>query len=234
VKKLMAPANSRNKRSFSTALKLAYTTYFVVHVWFNWRVYGPLNFLWECDVAVLTILIALWTESRLLTSIAAIAALLPMGLWIADMGARILLGHYVFGFAGYMFDRRIPRIIRFISAFHLWLPLMLIWMVSKTGYDRKAVLFQSLFMTVLLITCRLVSQPPPEHSMHEAVNINWVYGTSDNGPQTKLPPAVYLALMIVLYPLLIYIPTHLTLSLIFGKRASTSRAAPFNLILAHS
>jgi hypothetical protein len=217
----MLVAQSTKSRPFSLALKLAYTFYIAVHVWFNWRVYGPLNFLWECDVAVLTILVAVWAESRLLTSMAALAALVPMGLWIVDMGARVVLGHYIFGFAGYMFDRRIPVSVRFISAFHLWLPLVLIWMINKIGYDRRALLLQSLFMAVLLIICRLVSAPPPEHSMYEAVNINWVYGTSDLGPQTKLPSFAYLALMIVLYPLLIYIPTHLTLSLIFGNRGAS-------------
>jgi hypothetical protein len=222
----MAPENSTPSGSFPLAIKLAYTAFVTVHVWFNWRVYGPLNFLWECDVAVLTILIALWSNSRLLTSIAAIAAVVPMGLWIADIAARIVLGHYVFGFAGYMFDRHVPRVIRLISAFHIWLPLLLIWMLIKVGYDRRAFLFQSLFMAGLLVTCWLVSLPPPEHSMHEPVNINWVYGTSDQGPQTKLPPLAYLALMIVLYPALIYLPSHVMLNLIFGPRMSIRRDAP--------
>jgi hypothetical protein len=125
-----------------------------------------------------------------------------------------------------MFDRRVPRIIRLISAFHIWLPFLLIWMLIRIGYDRRAFLLQSLLMTVLLLTCRLVSRPPPEHSMHEAVNINWVYGTSDLGPQTKLPPAAYLALMIVLYPALIYLPSHVMLNLIFGQRAPIRRCIP--------
>jgi hypothetical protein len=222
----MAPVSSKSARSISIALKLAYTAFVAVHVWFNWRVYGPLNFLWECDVAILAICVALWTENRLLTSMAALSALVPMGLWMADIVARIFLGHYVFGFAGYMFDRRVPTVIRAISAFHLWLPLLLIWMLIKVGYDRRAFWLQTLFMALLLITCRFISQPPPEHSMHEPVNINWVYGTSDQGPQTKLPSAVYLALMIVLYPMLIYLPSHVTLNLIFGNHAATRRYVP--------
>jgi hypothetical protein len=219
----MLSAKLPENENFPLALKLAYSAFVAVHVYFNWQVYGPRNFLWECDVAVLTILVALWTDSRLLTSVAALAALVPMGLWIVDIAARVLLGHYLFGFAGYMFDRHVPGIIRMISAFHIWLPPLLLWMVLRIGYDRRALWIQSLFMAVLLLICWFVSQPPPEHALHEAVNINWVYGTSDQGPQTKLPAAVYLALMIVLYPLLIYIPTHLTLSLLADARAAARR-----------
>jgi hypothetical protein len=218
--KPMGRDRSITRPSISFALKLAYTAFVAIHVWFNWRVYGPLNFLWECDVAILVILVALWTENRLLTSMAALSSLVPMGLWMTDIAGRVFLGHYIFGFAGYMFDRRVPKMIRMISAFHLWLPLLLIWMLMKLGYDRRAFWMQSLFMAVLLIFCRIISQPPPERSIHQPVNINWVYGTSDLGPQTKLPSAAYLLLMIVLYPTLIYLPSHVLLKVLFGKRSA--------------
>jgi hypothetical protein len=203
-------------------LKLAYTAFVAVHVVLNWQAYGPMNFLWFCDIAVLILLGALWMESRLLVSVAAVAILLPMFLWIFDLGARIVLGHYVFGFAGYMFDRRVPKQIRILSSFHLWLPLVLLWTVSRLGYDRRAMGIQSVFAAVLLVACRLISAAPPGHVGQLGVNINWVYGPSDDAAQTFLPPMVYLGVMIVCYPLLIYLPTHLTLSALFSRRDSRS------------
>ncbi len=203
-------------------LKLVYTAFVALHVALNWQAYGPLNFLWFCDIAVLTLLLALWTESSLFASIAAVAILLPMALWAIDLAARIALGHYIFGFAGYMFDRRVPLQIRITSTFHLWLPLLIISTLHRLGYDRRALLIQSLLAAALLVACRFISSPPPSHTLHETVNINWVYGPSDDAPQTFLPPALYLATMILLYPALIYLPTHLTLSALFTRRPSRS------------
>jgi hypothetical protein len=212
-------------------VKLAYTAFVVVHVALNWQAYGPLNFLWFCDIAVLTLLAALWVESSLLCSIAAVAILLPMGLWIVDLCGRVALGHYIFGFAGYMFDRRVPRQIRILSSFHLWVPLILISTLGRLGYDRRAIWIQSVFGAVLILVCRLISAAPPGHGMHEAVNINWVYGPSEEAAQTFLPPVVYLGVMIVCYPLLIYLPTHLTLSALFAGR-SREETLPFGLAVS--
>ena len=80
-----------------------------------------------------------------------------MGLWIFDLIGRVVLHHYIFGFAGYMFDKHIPRIIRIISAFHVWLPALLLWMLWRVGYDRRAFLFESLLMTILLIASWMIS-----------------------------------------------------------------------------
>jgi hypothetical protein len=201
------------------SLKLAYTAFVAVHATLNWQAYGPLNFLWFCDIALLTLLVALWTQSSPLASIAAVAILLPMALWAVDLAARIALGHYIFGFAGYMFDRRVPLQIRVLSSFHLWVPVVLLRTLQRLGYDRRALAVQSVFAAVLLIVCRFVSSPPPSHSLHECANINWVYGPADNAPQTYFPPMIYLGMMIVLYPLLIYLPTHMILSALFTARS---------------
>ena len=203
-------------------LKLAYTAFCVVHVVLNWQAYGALNFLWFCDIAVLTLLVALWCESSLLASIAAVEILLPMMLWGVDLAARIALGHYIFGFAGYMFDRRVPVQIRVLSSFHLWVPVVLLRTLQRLGYDRRAMGIQSVFSAVLLVVCRLVSSPPPSHYLHECVNINWVYGPADSGPQTYFPPVIYLGMMMVLYPVLIYLPTHMVLSALFTCRSAKS------------
>ena len=49
-------------------------------------------------------------------------------------------------------------------------------------------------------------------------NINWVWKPFDN-PQDLLSPLLYLLALCLLYPLLLYIPTHLLLS----RWASASR-----------
>jgi len=39
-----------------------------------------------------------------------------------------------------MFDARFPPVLRLLSLFHGWLPILLVYLVWKLGYDRRAVL----------------------------------------------------------------------------------------------
>lgn len=228
------PSFNPQPRRFPLLVKLAYSAFVSLHIWINWRVYGPLNFLWFCDLAVLATLVALWAENRLLLSITAVGILLPMSLWIVDLCARIVFGHYIFGYAAYMFSRRIPLSVRAVSTFHLWLPVLLVWMLFRRGYDRRALAIQWVVCLLVLLTSRLVSSPPPATSLNQAVNINWVYGSSDFGPQTAMPGWLYLGVMMALYPIVIYVPMHLVLTGLFSRqRAKIKNPLPIAEPEAH-
>ena len=49
-------------------LKLAYSAFVAVLVPSYWHAYGPTNFLYFCDVALLMTLVALWREDSLFAS----------------------------------------------------------------------------------------------------------------------------------------------------------------------
>jgi hypothetical protein len=61
---------------------------------------------------------------------------------------------------------------------------------------------------VVLIATYLLSKP--------ADNINWVFGPGSR-PQHRLPPLVYLALVMIFFPTVVYLPTHWLLSKLFIK-----------------
>ncbi len=61
-------------------LKLAYSAFLAVLVPYYLKAYGPTNFLYFCDVALLMALVALWTESPIWASIPAVGILLPQSL----------------------------------------------------------------------------------------------------------------------------------------------------------
>jgi hypothetical protein len=50
-----------------------------------------------------------------------------------------------------------------------------------------------------------------------ADNVNWVYGPGSK-PQTRISPRAYLVLVMLFFPLVIYLPTHLLLRALFGGR----------------
>src|SRR5437764_360718 len=83
--------------------KLAYTAFLAVLVPFYLSAYGPTNFLYFCDVALLLGLAALWLESPLLAGMPACGILLPQLLWVIDFLGG-LVGHFPVGMTKYMFD----------------------------------------------------------------------------------------------------------------------------------
>lgn len=198
-------------------LKLAYTAWLVVWVPSYWDYYGPYNFLWFCDIANFLFAAAIWIESPLLFSWSAVSVLVVQVLWIIDFFGRLLLGFHPIGGTEYMFQSRIPIFIRGLSFFHLAMPPLLLWGVRKLGYDRRAFGCQTAFSCVILPLSWLVT--PKEK------NINWVWGPFDE-EQKVLPPCMYLAVTIVSYPILLYLPAHLFLRWWSHRGSVDPRDAP--------
>jgi hypothetical protein len=219
---VMRVDSSNPARKIPLALKLAYSCFVAWHLLLNLRFYGPMNYLWFCDIAVLTTCIALWTRSRLLLSMSAVSLFGPAGLWIIDGAWKLLTHHALLGYTDYMEDVKYPLALRLASAFHLWLPFMLLYCFYRVGYDRRALLWQTLFAIVVLILSRMISAPPRVHTAHEVVNVNCAYGMSDVAAQTKLPPALYLCKLMVKCWIGMYLPTHLLLSWMFSLHRQRS------------
>ncbi len=192
-------------------IKISYTLFVAVLAPVYWAHNGPANFLWASDIALLATVIALWRESRLLTSMMAVAVLLPELGWNLDFFTRLLAGRDVIGLGAtaYIFNPAQPLWLRGLSLFHVFLPVLLVWMIYRLGYHRRALPATTALCWVVLPVTYLLTDP--------AQNINWVFGLGGQ-PQTWLPPQLYLAGLMLLFPLFIYLPTHLVLKKVFGKR----------------
>ncbi len=188
-------------------LKVSVTLFVCVVVPVYCVQYGPGNFLWFSDLALLLAVPALWFESALLASMMALSVGVLELAWIADFLVRLVTGTSIFGLSAYMFDSKILLSIRALSLFHVVLPVLLIWIVFRLGYDTRALIAQTLAAwIVLLLSYQLTKQTD---------NVNWVYGFG-NKPQRRMPPLLHLAMMMVLFPLVIYLPTHLVMNALFG------------------
>ena len=199
-------------RRIPLVVKLFLTAFVAVLVPVYLQAYGPTNFLYFCDVALLLALAAAWTERPLLASAPAVGILLPQFLWMMDFLATAVGGR-ITGMTAYMFSPTIPFFVRSLSFFHFWLPVLLAWLVWRLGYDRRAFWTWTLLAWVLvLVSYAFVPGPPaPADNPNLPVNINYVYGMSDERPQTWLPPRAWLGVVLVGLPLFIFLPTHLTL-----------------------
>jgi hypothetical protein len=191
-------------------VKIVYTLYVCVLAPIYLLHYPPSNFLWFSDIALLTTVVALWLESSLLASMMTLAILLPELVWNINFFLRLIFGIDEIGLSSYMFDPHIPLGVRALSLFHVVLPALLVWMVYRLGYDRRALMAQLLMGLVVLPVTYAVSDPSD--------NINWVFGPGTK-PQHQLPPLLYLSLVMIFFPLVIYLPTHWILSRLFRSAA---------------
>jgi hypothetical protein len=198
--------------------KLLFTAFMAVLVPVYWYHYGPTNFLYFCDVALFMTLVGIWLESPLLLSMPTVGIFLPQMLWVADFLGNCL-GQPITGSTNYMFHDHKPLYLRGLSLFHGWLPFLLLWLVYRVGYHRRAFWgWTWISLVLLLVGYFLLPAPPaPADNKNLPVNVNYVFGLSDERPQEWMPPLAWLGLLIVGMPTCLYCPMHLLLCWWRGK-----------------
>ncbi len=202
------------------AAKLAYTAFVAVLVPHYWQAYGPTNFLYFCDIALLLTCVAMWAESALLASACGVGILLPQALWMADF-LSTWLGMPITGMTDYMFQETIPLFARFLSFFHFWLPIVIAWLILRLGYDRRGLwLWWGVGWAAMGASYLFLPMPPaPPENPALPVNVNYVFGFNDQAPQSWMPQPAYFALMLAVMPLLIWWPTHAVLQKLMRQPA---------------
>jgi hypothetical protein len=188
-------------------LKLAYTLLVGVIVPIYWVRYGPANFLWFSDIAFILLVPALWFESRLIVSMMALSVLLLEIVWNLDFVLRLVTGKQSIGLAAYMFDATLPLWLRALSLFHIVLPPLLIWLLYRWHYDPRALLGQTLLAWVVLPLSYIFNSPDN--------NLNWTRGFGSQ-PQTWMAPLLFLVLLMLAFPVVLYVPGHFVFKRIFG------------------
>jgi hypothetical protein len=190
--------------AIDVGLRVLFAVLVAIVVPVYWVKYGPSNYLWFSDIGLFGICAALWLAQPLLGSMMALAILLPETLWlISFVSAAIAKGRGVTTLAMYMFDTRIPFFLRALSgAFHFALPPGALWLVYRYGYDDRALLAQTLLAWIVLPATLWLA--PPEK------NVNWVRGFG-HPPRLALPLPLHFGLVLLAWPLLFYLPTHLLL-----------------------
>lgn len=142
----------------------------------------------------------------------ALAVLLPETGWALDFALRLMFGPERLPTAGtsYMFDSGIPLFVRTLSLFHLFLPVLLLWLVRRLGYRREALCYQSLLAWLVLPISYFFADP--------SKNINFVRGFGDE-PQTWMPASLFLVTVMLFFPIAVYLPTHWLLSRLYARES---------------
>ena len=193
--------------------------------------YGAANFLWFCDTALLLTAAGMWLESSLLISMGAVGILLPQFLWLIDFGSH-LIGFHFLNLTSYMFDRQLPLFTRGLSLFHGWLPLLLVWLLFRLGYDQRALAAWTGLALGLVCLCYFFTPPAGAHPANPKapININYLYGFNDQQPQTRVNQNLYVVLWFGVLWFAFFLPTHLVLRRIFERKPEKIEEHPtFNI-----
>jgi hypothetical protein len=159
--------------------------------------YGAQNFLYFCDLGNLLIGVALWSESRLLFSWQAVSLLLFQTLYVIDLLGAFVSGGHLIGGTEYMFDARIPALVRLLGLYHLLVPPLLLWALARLGYDRRSWKYQTLTAWMVV---------PINYFWRPQYNVNWARGLGRE--QHVIPGWLYLLAYLIVVPLIVYWPTH--------------------------
>jgi len=198
------------------AVKLGYSAFMAVLIPVYLHYYGPTNFLYFCDISLVLILIAVWLENALIISMCCVGILVPQMFWVFDFFVN-LAGYSLTGMTDYMFDSTHSLFLRLLSLFHGWLPFLLLYLIWRIGYDRRALAsWTGLFYVVMLI-CFFLMPPPNPNPGLTPVNINYVWGMRDTAPQTLLPPYIWFMGLLLGIPVFIFTPTHFLLARVMPK-----------------
>ena len=185
------------------AARLAFTLWLAAWLAIMLPEVGPKNFFWLCNAAKFLILVSLWTGNRFLLSSQAGTVVLVGGGWSLDVLVGVLAGGSVTGLTAYMFNPEVPLLLRLSSLYHVALPPFVLWLLWRLGYDRRAWLFQCVLGTLLVLGGWLFTDPWR--------NVNLVFQPVLAG-WTWITTGGWVALLLVVYPLLIYLPGHLLLA----------------------
>lgn len=208
-------------------LKVTYTAFMAVLVPVYWYHYGPTNFLYFCDIALLLTLAGMWLEKPLLISLPAVGILLPQMLWCTDYFVQLFCGKMT-GMTGYMFDQTKPLFLRGLSLFHGWLPFLLLFLVFRLGYDKRALKGWTVTSIGLCLVAFFLLPPAgaalPDPNLPR--NVNYVFGMDDAQPQKWMSTELYLVTWIAMLVIIVYVPTHFLLKKICPtpEQAAAKRA----------
>lgn len=189
-------------------LKVAWTAMVLVIVLIYWRHRGPANFLWFSDIAFLGLVAGLWLESTFIVSLTACMVLVPEALWSASFFGRLLHLPRVTGLADYMFDQGTPLWLRAVSLFHVPLLAVIIWGPWRLGYDPGVYPWVVLIAWIVLPLTRWLTKP--ERNINHVYRFPFAAGAS-------LTPLQHMLVLMTAVPLVLQLPGHLLLWVMFGN-----------------
>lgn len=183
---------------------LAWLAFWVPVYWLFW---GPHNFVYLCDIAVILGCIGLCTNNMLLISSQVVSSLAVDAMWAVDAAWRAAFGRHIFGGTEYLFGPGHPLWLRLLSLYHLALPVVLLLALHRAGYDRRGWRLQSGIVAAAFVAARFT---PASQNINFAFRLPVV-----DKPFGPAPLHVTVSILFMIFA--VYWPTHWALRKIFPR-----------------
>lgn len=184
---------------FWQSLKIFLTLYISILIPVYWYYYGPQNFLWLSDFGLFLTVAALWLDSGLLMSMAAVGVMVVELAWNIDFFLELCCNMNPIHLSDYMFNASYPLVLRLLSLFHVITPVIWIFYLKKNCYDTRALYYFTVLYWVSLFFIYFFTNPTE--------NISWVFW-----PQVYsvnyIPEKFWIVCLFIFFPSLIFFPTH--------------------------
>ena len=203
---------------FLVAFSLTLAVYNTVH-----QGVGSLFFF--CNVALFVGTLGICLERALLVSMAAVGVVLIQLLWTVDL-LLATADLSPLGMTDFMLSDNLSPLKKGLAMFHAWLPFVLLFAVSRLGYDARA------FACWTVLTCALLAvsylflprPPSPPHDPTLSVNVNFVFGLRMSGPQQRMPELAWLIGEMLFLTIAVFLPSHLAFTRLFGAQRAPLRS----------
>jgi hypothetical protein len=195
---------------FPIWLRCAAVVWLAIWIPAYWHTWGAANFLHLCDIALLVTCGGLLANSALLISSQAVGSLLVDFAWMLDAGWHMVRGRGLLGGADYLFDPNYPLWVRLLTLFHVGMPVLLLWALGRTGYNRRGWPLQAAIALVAFVAARFTLP---------ADNINYAF-TDPFIHRSWGPPPVHVLISWLFMTWVVYWPTHLLLRRAFRNRVA--------------
>lgn len=180
------------RRVSNAALKVVVGVFVVFYVCVSWQVWGWPVLFYVCPLGLLILLAALLFESRFLASLALVGTAPSQVLWSADLFSGLLLGTTPFNVADSILADP-QAIMAFRALYHVWAPLVALYLVRRAGYDERARDAALALAVPVILLSASVSAARPESGV---ANLNLV-----NGPGL-IPSIIWLPILWSLFAIL--------------------------------
>ncbi len=197
-----------NSELFWSILKRFLVIYLAVLIPVYWCHYGPQNFLWLSDFGLFLTTIGLWLNSGLLISMAAVGVMAVELAWNVDYFIDIFFKVNLIHLSDYMFDCSYPVLLRGLSLFHVFTPIIWVLYLMQYGYNRRAIYYFTALYWASLIFIYFFTDPKE--------NISWVFWSQVYSVNYISEP-MWVVTLFICFPLLIFFPTHYIFTKLFKK-----------------
>jgi hypothetical protein len=127
--------------------------------------------------------------------------------WTLDVIARLLFGRHIIGGTEYLFDPSFPLWTRLLSLFHVVMPVILLWSLSRLGYDRRGWKLQAAIALPVLMASRFVT---PNQNLNFAI-------TDPIFHRAFGPAPIHIAITFFTLIFVIYFPAHFIFMRLFPR-----------------